>query len=960
VWAIPDGSLEFEVMSKETGVLQEWIAPNPDITFCLEANNETGGVSVTFVDLDKRAIGYIDSMFRKRIQKLNRLKNIEYSLGREKYAIPRHEWEAIWEFHLAYVDALKRAVYALAQLDPELYRDDEEDVDETEVCSLLPLWSDHYDDFSLELDTLAYNNPECDSSEIIDFRDYVPYETERSNYQEMVWQYREEDDDICLHLDNMLQICKSYRPHYHEFFVHFPARYVDSVKRVVYLGSGDAMLLHEILKYPNLEKVVGLELDQDVTRKSFKHFKTQPHYDDDRVEWWYGDATKSLPLLPRDYWGSFDLLLVDLSETVVSLHVTGNRDVLDVISMLLKPEGVMLENELYIDKMSKHFDHTVHIFYGSPKVCTQVHTVSSNGVDFLRSPIKDHGVEMFLIDPIKEESDNFKYIHDYVKTDALKGGKCKDAAEGGNLTTTEHGRKAGVVMILEAENTTVPLDTLEESIYLVLQKEGLTPMTTPSHEEGTITVVMKEGYVVARTWPELKYVGFDINLWGAFQKMTNLRSALAEAVGSTALSSYRVVVGGMHGTNTWDDDQNEIGVQFSQKRKCAKEAPLGDAEVGEETLQIVLAESVLLLEGKDLVVAVLCGRKGAGDCSSADELSKHPNVKIVIPIWPCDDIPDFADGTSDLSGMYDCEKSMIATLEKAHATQDMVLDMFVMDPSAPLSILQIFSSIWSDPEHREEWLRDEYVFVAPYVGKQPKRRRFLDIYRQHKHDSAVYMGEFTFRGASDSYMGLRVLTHGDDFAVHSLYELERDLMEKLEGITISLRLIEGGDKHIPSDMEIEGRSFLPDAYDSRPNEKQFSEQQPLGRQTIFQLDLVKDAAMPAFDKISQSLKQTLAEMEYSSTKFDSIPNTGDGGVLVSTFVQGSVLLIWDGLHHIDINLFCMDQDKALADTFLEKFARLSGGRLQLSLRDDQPRGIGRVVNFSSDIEKDNMQAIREK
>ena len=62
------------------------------------------------------------------------------------------------------------------------------------------------------------------------------------------------------------------------------------------------------------------------------------------------------------------------------MGVTGKHDVLDVISQLLKPEGLMLENELYIDKMSGHFDHTIQIFYGSPKVCIQVLTVSSNNV----------------------------------------------------------------------------------------------------------------------------------------------------------------------------------------------------------------------------------------------------------------------------------------------------------------------------------------------------------------------------------------------------------------------------------------------------------------------------------------------------------------------------------------------------------------------------------------------------
>jgi spermidine synthase len=118
-------------------------------------------------------------------------------------------------------------------------------------------------------------------------------------------------------LEETLQICSSYRPHYHEFSSHFPARYINSVQRVVFIGGGDSMLLHEVLKYPSLELVVGLELDQVVTRKSFKYFHTQPHFDDERVEWWFGDAIKSLLLLSKEYWQSFDLVLVDLSETVM-------------------------------------------------------------------------------------------------------------------------------------------------------------------------------------------------------------------------------------------------------------------------------------------------------------------------------------------------------------------------------------------------------------------------------------------------------------------------------------------------------------------------------------------------------------------------------------------------------------------------------------------------------------------
>jgi spermidine synthase len=115
--------------------------------------------------------------------------------------------------------------------------------------------------------------------------------------------------------------------------VHYTARFIDTVKRVLFVGGGDSMLLHEALKYPSLELVVGLELDQSVTRGSFKYFGTQPHWDNEKVEWWFGDATKSLLMIPKEYFGSFDIVLVDLSETVMAMTVTGDLDIKQALSV---------------------------------------------------------------------------------------------------------------------------------------------------------------------------------------------------------------------------------------------------------------------------------------------------------------------------------------------------------------------------------------------------------------------------------------------------------------------------------------------------------------------------------------------------------------------------------------------------------------------------------------------------
>jgi spermidine synthase len=80
-------------------------------------------------------------------------------------------------------------------------------------------------------------------------------------------------------------------------------------------------------------------------KKCFNHLKPSSHFDDGSVELWFGDTTKSLLLLPEDYWGYFDLVLVDLSESAASFSVTTKLDVFDALSLILNPVGVMVKNE---------------------------------------------------------------------------------------------------------------------------------------------------------------------------------------------------------------------------------------------------------------------------------------------------------------------------------------------------------------------------------------------------------------------------------------------------------------------------------------------------------------------------------------------------------------------------------------------------------------------------------------
>lgn len=935
------------------------------ITFdIVESEEELGAVQVEWADhlsFDDRGRNYVRRIFRKELKRLYRVQNIHYNLEEAlppDRAIPTIEWKAIQNYYHALRSALHYAVESLVNVGDNTDEECKEEWSSNEGACETPIgdaFAMHYDDLKQEEDNLNYIFPTCETTQLVEFESYTEIEELDTNYQKLWFVGRESDGDICMNLEDTLQICSNYRPHYHEFFVHYPARFIEKVERVIFIGGGDSMLLHEVLKYPTLEKVVGLELDQQVTRKSFEHFRTQPHWDNNKVEWWYGDATKSLPLLPQDYWGSFDLVLVDLSETVMSFAVTQTMDIFSALSLLLKPEGIMVKNEPYIDQFSEFFDYNIQLFYGSPKICTQVLVMGSNKVDFLHHPTKEHHVERLLLEPLdNDEHLHYKYMHDYRKSYAEKQGKCTNT---GNDVATEHGARAGLVEILEAENTTFDYKnkSLGGALHASLVEVGLTPLSPPSmHAAGTTVIVMKEGYIVARPAPELKYIAFDINLWGAFSKMESVKSSILKAVGSQVQSSYRIVVGGMFGSNTWEEDKDAIGIQVRATRNCEHqnipETSLPVHELKDLALTASLEGASQFGSKETKVALVVCGFQG-DSCTSANILSELDNVRSAS-VWACPTLSNRTTEDFNVDMIYDCERGVLAQLFSLFLERNIEIDMFVIDSSAPLIMGQIFHSIWSLSTYRAAFLSNEHIFVSlsTLSTRDSWTSHFMERYRKEPHELPVSRAQVSMV-SGNANLKVEMLAVNNRYFFQDLHDFEADLRSQLVGFYIEATDVTGGVQYFDSEYDV--RVFGPESYDRTPALTQAMEQRPLGRQSIFQFelkpqdaDLGSDVDKPTLDQLNNFLQSTLEDIGIESKRvhrWDTYKEVGDGCAIVCVFPGGHAILVWDGAHHADINLFTENQSKGYADSFVESFASIS--MWTRTLRDDQPRGPGRVVQF---------------
>eukprot|EP00533_Pseudo-nitzschia_delicatissima_P009700 CAMPEP_0116103254 /NCGR_PEP_ID=MMETSP0327-20121206/13784_1 /TAXON_ID=44447 /ORGANISM="Pseudo-nitzschia delicatissima, Strain B596" /LENGTH=1264 /DNA_ID=CAMNT_0003595347 /DNA_START=128 /DNA_END=3922 /DNA_ORIENTATION=- len=905
--------------------------------------------------------------FMLELRRLMKLRKVIWRLNFKdgKPSIKESEWNSIWEFHDATVNSMTHAYNDLVEDESEKLPIDKESCTSDGVCGF-----NYFDDLEWRQDATKYNRQTCHNQEVMTFPDYWMMEGLKTHYQQLNFAFRASDGDICMDLEDTVQICSSYRPHYHEYSSHFAARFIDNVKRVVFVGGGDSMMLHEVLKYPSLEKVVGLELDQTVVRKSFKYFNTQAHFDNDKVEWWFGDATKSLLLLPEDYWGSFDLVIIDLSETVMAFSVTEKLDVFDALALLLNPDGVMVKNEHYMETMSKSFDYTLQVYLEqNPKICSQCMIFGSNKADFFHKPVVEHGVETLLLPPVADLEDGYDFFHDFRKNNATREGKCDVDTD----TKPETTKRAGLLHVLDAENVGVKLDqkTVEKIMVAAAKAEGFTKITPstvdgletskaitkPGAQDSTmVTVVFEEGYASARIWPEDKYIAIDVGVWGSFQNGDKLRTRIGQDLKAETESFFRIVVGGMFGSSTWEVDKDIIGPQIVQQRNCDVTNVKKGGDAGSTAKSIIYEEMVNFMAVEKATVVVLCGAEGTA-CPGMDVLGDDPMVGKVVPVWTC---PEVAAGVS-FDKMIECEDQVLATLTEARGHAGDGIEVILLDESAPYEMGQILDSILSIEFHRDMLVSENehyMVSLAPKLESEDWRKNLLEHYRLEELYDPIKLTkmEITVSGAT---MELVILSNDHETGFKRYKSLEEKLVAALSEVdaeaSAEVVAVTGGMFLFQEDYD--PRYYPHDDYDPKPGLDQWAAQKPLGRKAVVQFDKPEEGT--ALDaKSFVSLIDSIAEKDLY--QFEVYTTVGEGAVVVSDTDAGSLVATWDGRDHVDLNIFMHDDSEEVIEAFVKEFSTLAEGKLNMGLRDDFPRGTGRVMNFKSDLSYAGLSSITER
>lgn len=142
-----------------------------------------------------------------------------------------------------------------------------------------------------------------------------------------------------LTLDGYMMLTERDEFIYHEMITHVPLAVHPKVRRVLVIGAGDGGVIRELVRYPEIEDIDLVEIDELVVEVCRKYLpQTACRMDDPRVHIHYEDGLKFIRSCENEY----DLILVDSTDPFGPGEGLFTREFYGNCYKALKEDGIMI------------------------------------------------------------------------------------------------------------------------------------------------------------------------------------------------------------------------------------------------------------------------------------------------------------------------------------------------------------------------------------------------------------------------------------------------------------------------------------------------------------------------------------------------------------------------------------------------------------------------------------------
>eukprot|EP00978_Attheya_sp_CCMP212_P048077 scaffold470806_cov134-Attheya_sp.AAC.1 len=412
---------------------------------------------------------------------------------------------------------------------------------------------------------------------------------------------------------------------------------------------------------------------------------------------------------------------------------------------------------------------------------------------------------------------------------------------------------------------------------------------------------MKQGYIVAHTWPVHNYVGLEIHLWAHFAKLETIKSFLLEAVGSTKgpWSTYRIVAGGMLGTENWKEEQSTIGPRPIKSRDCEANMNSGPDDT---TIGTVMEESLSILKTNDNTsVLVICGDSSKDSCKTLRAFEKM-GIKKLVAVWTCQPGEHGEIANRSALEMKDGVATMVlcGPVNSIEWLKDIVktygrVGFMAVDPEASPVTIRSVSSLLLEEDNEKDIdfiLADNVVIVVPLVESDQSRVTLVQLSRQRREiNEHVAIHEITVGPMQTGMKVWFTATRRPAFLSHVA-----DIASRIEQQTGIKTAVTGNILDIvQEDTVVPYAPYVGtmDDYETIPGLIQFSNQLPLGLQSIYQFKYTGTSPLTV-TQLEHALERVLSEMDLAVSASAISSESGDGALIISALKEGHAIVLWDG------------------------------------------------------------------
>ena len=142
-----------------------------------------------------------------------------------------------------------------------------------------------------------------------------------------------------LTLDGYMMLTEKDEFIYHEMITHIPVAVHPNPKKILLIGAGDGGVIKELTRYPSIESIDLVEIDELVVEVSKKYLPTTSCcFDDPRINFYFEDGVKFI----RSCEDKYDIIIVDSTDPFGPGEGLFTKEFYGSCYKALKADGIMV------------------------------------------------------------------------------------------------------------------------------------------------------------------------------------------------------------------------------------------------------------------------------------------------------------------------------------------------------------------------------------------------------------------------------------------------------------------------------------------------------------------------------------------------------------------------------------------------------------------------------------------